>query len=112
MKTFFGVIAIVAVASLLSSGVQSARILGVFQFSGRSHFIMFEALLKELAARGHQVTVVSHYPQKPPLENYTDISVAGSVSTFLNDFTMDLVATLDLFGILKFVWTYNVDICR
>jgi glucuronosyltransferase len=54
--------------------MESARILALFNFNGRSHFLMFEALLKELAARGHQVFVVGHFPQKKPIPNYIDIS--------------------------------------
>jgi hypothetical protein len=31
------------------------------------------ALMKELARRGHQVTVFSPFPEKYPIENFTDI---------------------------------------
>lgn len=34
----------------------SARILGFFTTPGRSHFIIYESLMKELAARGHDVS--------------------------------------------------------
>ncbi|XP_026479419.1 UDP-glucuronosyltransferase 2B4-like [Ctenocephalides felis] len=34
-----------------------------------------EPIVKELASRGHQVTVVSNFPQKIELQNYTDIPV-------------------------------------
>lgn len=49
------------------------RILGVFPRVTRSHFIVFESLMRTLAKRGHQVDVVSHYPQKSPIKNYNDI---------------------------------------
>nr|XP_021186280.2 UDP-glycosyltransferase UGT5 isoform X2 [Helicoverpa armigera]WRX06240.1 UGT46A4 [Helicoverpa armigera] len=55
--------------------VQSANILGIFPHVGKSHFIAFEPLLKDLARRGHQVTVVSFFPQKDPQANYTDVSL-------------------------------------
>jgi glucuronosyltransferase len=45
---------------------------------------MFETLLKALAARGHNVVVVSHFPQHSPVENYTDISISGSRTRFNN----------------------------
>lgn len=61
----------------LNGIAESANILGVFHFNGKSHFIMFEALMKGLAARGHQVTVVSHFPQEKPLPNYKDLSLKG-----------------------------------
>jgi hypothetical protein len=31
------------------------------------------ALMKELARRGHQVTVFSPFPEKYPIQNFTDI---------------------------------------
>lgn len=48
-------------------GIQNYNILGVFPFNGRSHFVMFERLLKGLAAKGHKVDVVSHFPQQRPI---------------------------------------------
>jgi glucuronosyltransferase len=56
----------------LSTG---AKILGIFPFQGKSHFIMASALLQELAKRGHDVTVISHYPQTEKIANYTDVYV-------------------------------------
>ncbi|KAF2881515.1 hypothetical protein ILUMI_24649 [Ignelater luminosus] len=51
------------------------KILGVFPHPGKSHFDFFEPLMKELAHKGHEVTVISHFPQKIPLKGYTDISI-------------------------------------
>jgi glucuronosyltransferase len=50
-----------------------ARILGVFPFPARSHLIVHKALMLELARRGHEVTVVSSFPESKPIPNYTDI---------------------------------------
>lgn len=49
------------------------RLLGLFPFFGKSHFIMFEQLLKGLSRKGHQVDVISSFPLKRPYPNYTDI---------------------------------------
>lgn len=49
------------------------RILGLFGLPAKSHFIMFEALMKGLARKGHQVDVISTYPLRKPYPNYTDI---------------------------------------
>lgn len=57
--------------------VRAANILGLFPHVARSHHMAFEPLLKALAERGHKVTVVSFFPQKTPLTNYTDISLQG-----------------------------------
>ncbi|CAG2059351.1 unnamed protein product [Timema podura] len=37
--------------------------------------IVFEPLMKELATRGHQVTVVSAFPLDKTKDNYTDIKL-------------------------------------
>jgi len=56
----------------LSTG---AKVLGIFPFQGKSHFIVASALLRELANRGHDVTVISHHPQTEKIANYTDVYV-------------------------------------
>lgn len=65
------------------------KILGICPISSRSHFNMLETLMKGLAKRGHEVDVVSHYPQKKVYKNYRDLSLHGSISDTINnlDFT-------------------------
>lgn len=41
-----------------------SRILGLFPVPRESNFIMYEAIMKELALRGHEVDVVSFFSQK------------------------------------------------
>ncbi|CAK1582729.1 unnamed protein product [Parnassius mnemosyne] len=59
--------------------VCSLNILGVFPYQGKSHFFVFEPYLKELARKGHNVTVISYFPQSQPIKNYHDISLAGKI---------------------------------
>lgn len=61
----------------VSYNVESARILGLFPHVGKSHFMVYHPLLKRLAERGHQVTVVSFFPTQNPPDNYNDVSLAG-----------------------------------
>lgn len=63
---------------LSSSLVNCYEILGLFPHAGRSHFNAFEPLLKKLASKGHNVTVISHFPQKNPLATYNDVSLEGT----------------------------------
>ena len=56
----------------LSTG---AKVLGIFPFQGKSHFIVASALLRELANRVHCVTVISHHPQTDKIANCTDVYV-------------------------------------
>lgn len=53
-----------------------AKILGFFATISRSHFIVEEPIMRELARRGHEVTVVSVFKQTgEPLENYRYIEI-------------------------------------
>ncbi|CAH1406761.1 unnamed protein product [Nezara viridula] len=60
-------------ASLLAS--EGAKILIVLPMPWFSHTNTFMPVFKELAKRGHQVTMVSPFPQKKPLPNWTDLTV-------------------------------------
>uniref|UniRef100_W8C4F8 UDP-glucuronosyltransferase 2B10 n=1 Tax=Ceratitis capitata TaxID=7213 RepID=W8C4F8_CERCA len=64
---------LMASAILLGSQVQSYRILGILHTGARSHHIVGSALMKGLARKGHDVTVISPFPLKEPLKNYHDI---------------------------------------
>lgn len=62
---------------LLSSSVHSLNILALFPYGGKSHVDVFLPLTKALAKKGHQITVISHFPLKTPMANYTDINLSG-----------------------------------
>nr|XP_022918225.1 UDP-glucuronosyltransferase 2C1-like [Onthophagus taurus] len=53
--------------------IDSAKILGIFNMPSYSHFVLGETLFKELAKQGHEVTMMSAFPQKTPIKNYRDI---------------------------------------
>ncbi|KAI8116886.1 UDP-glucuronosyltransferase 2B10 [Lucilia cuprina] len=54
---------------------ESAKILAVFPFPGRSQYILVQPFLKTLAQRGHELTVINAYPAKDNIKNYRDIAV-------------------------------------
>lgn len=64
---------------------QGYRILGLFPFNGKSHFLMFEQMMKALARKGHQVDVVSTFPLKKPFQNYNDLIVLKAERQFQNN---------------------------
>lgn len=70
---------VVAVLLLVATGCPtwSYKILGLFPHPGLSHFHFFEPILKGLAAAGHEVTVVSHFPNANPPPNYVDLPLEG-----------------------------------
>ncbi|KAJ8730592.1 hypothetical protein PYW08_002005 [Mythimna loreyi] len=78
----------ILLAFLAVQNVQSARILGLFPHTGKSHQMVFDPLLKTLAERGHDVTVVSFFPIKDPPANYTIVSLEGIATLGLE--TIDL----------------------
>lgn len=53
--------------------VNCYRILGVFPHPAKSHYIVGDALMKGLAAKGHDVTMVSPHKQTKFIRNYRSI---------------------------------------
>ncbi|KYM99800.1 PREDICTED: UDP-glucuronosyltransferase 2B31-like [Cyphomyrmex costatus] len=70
------------------------RILGLFPFQGKSHFVMFEHLMKGLAKKGHQIDVVSKFPLKKPYPNYTDIVTLPTTLRLVNNMSFELMQQL------------------
>ncbi|XP_052861215.1 UDP-glucosyltransferase 2-like [Anopheles cruzii] len=72
MKLVLGVAIAVCVCI---TQLEAYRILCVFPSSGRSHVLVGQALLKGLAERGHEVTMVSPFKLSKPVPNYREIVV-------------------------------------
>lgn len=53
------------------------KILGLFPHAGASHFDFFSPLMRGLAEAGHEVTVVSQFPDKNPPNGYIDLPLTG-----------------------------------
>lgn len=68
-------IALVILCLITKSVSHRARILGLFPFPAKSHIAISASLMLELANRGHQVTVIRHYPEDPPHPNITDVTL-------------------------------------
>ncbi|KAK5643196.1 hypothetical protein RI129_007041 [Pyrocoelia pectoralis] len=73
--TLLSVISIVLALNALG---RSYNILAVFPFDFYSHFQLYEVIMKELIRQNHTVTVVSQYPLKKSLKNYTDIALVNT----------------------------------
>lgn len=66
------------------------RILCLFPYNGRSHQRMFESLCKGLAMKGHQIDMISHFPMKSKIANYTDIvDLSGTRKTIVNSVSVE-----------------------
>ena len=76
-STIFAVFLVLFFSQTSYYGVLSHKILGLFPYPGKSHYIVFDALMVELARRGHDVTVYSTFPKNQKMPNYTDIDIGG-----------------------------------
>lgn len=83
-----GTLLLTVLFGLLSTS-STLNILGLFPHPGKSHFDVFEPLLKALVDQGHNLTVISHFPRKTPLERYADISLQGDTDILLNVINID-----------------------
>ncbi|XP_026461122.1 UDP-glucuronosyltransferase 1-9-like [Ctenocephalides felis] len=104
----------VAAISLLSTQYgECAKILGIFPLNGHSHWTPNKALLEALANRGHEVTVVGHFPRKTPLPNYKDISLAGTLPDFVNNVSYSFVTQMGFMGGALVIWTMaGAELCK
>lgn len=88
------------------------RILGVFPFNGKSHNNMFEALMKGLAIRGHQVDAITHFPIKNAPKTYrTIINLAGTLPDVTNNFTVEMVLGFGTIDIPFLVNNFGNNLC-
>lgn len=103
---------LLVVAACLNQGC-TLRILGIFPLCSRSHEMMFEALMKGLAKRGHQVDVVTHFPVKNPPANYRNIiNLSGTMENLVNNFTLDFVAGISDDVSYHVATTYGTRLCH
>lgn len=59
------------------------RILGVFPVPAKSHYSIGHGLMKGLAERGHDVTMISPLKANKPIENYTEVFIENSYDRYL-----------------------------
>jgi len=92
--------------------VNGYRILGIFPLNGKSHWVMMEELMKGLARRGHQVDVVTHFPQKNPIPNLKDISLKGSAEAVINNMTAQDIRNFNVFSMFRLTEMTGTRICK
>lgn len=109
---FAGLLLVAFVSAL--SAADGANILGVFPVNGRSHWVVYESLMKALVARGHNVTVITSFPQKTPVANYTDIDVSKTFPTVVNsvNFNIMIEHLSSLFVNQRFISEFSMKLCR
>ncbi|XP_035737423.1 uncharacterized protein LOC118448362 [Vespa mandarinia] len=105
MKSLLCIIFWIYICLTLSHGY---RILGIFSYHGKSHFIMFESLMKGLVKKGHQVDVISTYPLKKPFVNYTDLVVIPSEISIVNNMSYNIARKFSMIDITSNVCGNNL----
>lgn len=58
---------------------EGAKILGIFHMTAYSHYQLGDRILKELAERGHEVTVITPFAEKEPTKNFKTVVLTGLV---------------------------------
>jgi hypothetical protein len=103
MMKIFITILLLLTAAFLTDG---AKILGVFPVPGRSHYLLGSTLLKALAEKGHDVTMISCFGEKDPPKNgtYRDVVVSGLLKAMQGIFCLRISNLLYEF--------YKTPLCR
>jgi glucuronosyltransferase len=82
--SFQKLLTIFVVCSLIIQNVSGAKILGVFAFPSKSHSMMLQPIMKELANKGHQVTAITNYRMNEKIANYTEILIEPNYDFWKN----------------------------
>lgn len=70
-------IAVVLQICVLTSAAEAGRILGLWHMGAPSHYILGSRLFRELASRGHDVTMISVFSEKNKIKNYRTVALTG-----------------------------------
>ncbi|XP_037038185.1 UDP-glycosyltransferase UGT4-like isoform X2 [Bradysia coprophila] len=92
-------------------GNESYRILGIFHTHSKSHYIAGGALMKGLAEKGHDVTVISPFPQSKPLKNFNDVAVIGIEQLIEEKFPSNMLTNSDNMGMfekIKYILSFGL----
>lgn len=76
-------------ASTIQHG-EALRVLGLFPHPGLSHFHFFHPIMRGLADAGHDVTVVSYFPDPKAPVNYKDLPFDLKVPTLTNSVDLEV----------------------
>lgn len=82
-----------------------ARILAIHPFQAKSHYAPFEPLLKRLAERGHEVTVISHYAPKVEIPNYRHIDISTNLPSMVGNIPIGIVENFTTLVNARYLWS-------
>lgn len=98
--------------SIKPPSTESAKILGIFTVNSRSHHSINQPILKGLASRGHEVTIISHFKSPATIQNYTEILLDDGLQSFIDSIPVNEAKNLtELMGYIKMVSTIERQSC-
>ena len=78
----FNIYFVVAALSTIFIQVNGLKVLGIIPFASKSHYALGNGIMESLLDAGHEVTVMSPYPQKANRKNYHEIDVSKILEIF------------------------------
>ncbi len=77
---------IILALSLAIEANESLTVLGLFPYPRFSHFKFYNPVMRAIADAGHNVTVISYFPDAHAPKNYVDFTLGepGAITNFLN----------------------------
>ncbi|XP_069681581.1 UDP-glucosyltransferase 2-like [Periplaneta americana] len=91
---------------------ESARILGLLNFASPSHHIFNRVLIRALAARGHQVTVISTDVDADNVPNLTSIKIEGVYETLRNSYDFETFGDQSDTGVISSTFGWVEVLCK
>lgn len=86
---------VLVISAIALDNVNSDKILAVLPTPSKSHWILAQNLLLELARSGHEITVISPFPLKSPPKNYRDIETI-EIKDIMENKIRNLLNELDI----------------
>ncbi|XP_065221763.1 UDP-glucosyltransferase 2-like [Planococcus citri] len=91
---------------------RSDKILGIFIIRSKSHHIINQAVMEGLHARGHEVTIISHFKSEQVTPNYTEILLSEEVQSFVDSVAVDDRVHLDgIMNEINLIYTLEKSSC-
>lgn len=102
----------ITIVCAMYDDANGARILMMTPHQAKSHYIVYEALLKRLAERGHQVVSFNHFPQKTVLPNFTDVDISSSMPYVVGTRSIELAYKWTMWQKLKSISHLSLPTCE
>ncbi|XP_065204365.1 uncharacterized protein LOC135834418 [Planococcus citri] len=93
---------------MISIGIQlkptsCAKIFGIFPTRSKSHHSINQPIVKGLAIKGHEVTIISHFKSNDNLPNYTEILLPKPLTDWVDTVAIQNIGVGDFVGIWNYI---------